>query len=249
MSAKEVFMLEAKNINHFISEKEILKKVTLSFSKGFIYGVFGPNGSGKTTLLKALGGLSKPSSGSILWNQNCLYKLPPKKRSKLISLVPQYSKMCFDFSLWEFIAMGLYPSDISDSSLLGKERISSVIEQMNLSNFKNRSVLTLSAGELKRAYLARALVSQSSVLLLDEPSTFLDLKHQEIIWKLLTEIAKMNKIVIVATHDLHMAKYFCDDVIVLKNGKCFAQGKYNQVMQKNVLKNVFDVSSLDGSFR
>lgn len=111
---------------------------------------------------------------------------------------------------------------------------------MSLANKKDSSILSLSAGELKRAYLARALVCDSKVVILDEPSTFLDIKHQQILWKLLKKITEEGKVVIIASHDLNMSKHYCDHIILLKEGKYLSK-EITPTLTNQVLKEVFEV--------
>lgn len=236
-------MLKATNLHYFLASKGILEEIDLLFVPGKVYGIFGPNGSGKTSLLHTLAGLSPPTKGSItLFNQN-LGHFSQEKKSQLISLVPQHSQVHFDFSLQEFVSMGLYPIAKNLPLQAQQELVKHTLKDFHLNELCHQSILTLSGGELKRAYLARSLVSNPKILLLDEPTTFLDLKHQDIIWRLLGKIAKQNKIVIVATHDLSMAKHYCEEVVILKDGKCFTQGLYDQVMHDQIFEDVFEVQA------
>lgn len=233
-------MLAAKNISLEIEGKSLLNPISLSFSEGMLYGVLGPNGAGKSSLLNILSGLLPPSSGEILWDRKNLCLLSTKQRSRIITLVPQNSHIMFDFSVWDFVAMGLYAHNISDRSPQAYKLVCKRLKEMSLTAKKESSILSLSAGELKRAYLARALVCNSRVIILDEPSTFLDVKHQQILWKLLRKITEEGKVVIIASHDLHMTKYYCDHIILLKEGKHLSK-EASPVLNTQIIKEVFEI--------
>ncbi|MCH1429560.1 MAG: ATP-binding cassette domain-containing protein [Chlamydiales bacterium] len=232
--------LLANNISLKVEKKNLLRPVSLSFSEGMLYGVLGPNGAGKSSLLNILSGLSLPSSGEILWNQKDILLLSAKQRSRIITLVPQNSYIMFDFSVWDFVAMGLYAHKISEKDPQAHDIVYKRLIEMSLANKKDSSILSLSAGELKRAYLARALVCDSKVVILDEPSTFLDIKHQQILWKLLKKITEEGKVVIIASHDLNMSKHYCDHIILLKEGKYLSK-EITPTLTNQVLKEVFEV--------
>lgn len=230
-------MLSAEKITYKIEEKSLIHEISLTFKPGVLYGILGPNGSGKSTLLKTLSGIWTPTSGIVTWMGEPLLTRSRKEISKIISLVPQNPQVHFDFSVKEMVRMGRYPfgSTHCDSEL---EKALQTVDAWHL---KDRSILHLSHGERKRVYIARALITESPVLLLDEPEASLDIRHQLEIWKLLSKLAEQKKTIIVTNHDLSATRRFCDEVAILNEGACVSHGPYSSIMTKERLSNVFGV--------
>lgn len=230
-------MLNAEKITFKIEETPLIKDISLSFKPGVLYGILGPNGSGKSTLLKTLSGIWTPTSGTVTWMGKPLLSRSRKEISKIISLVPQNPQVHFDFSVTEMVKMGRYPF----GSTHCEEQIENALITVDAWHLKDRSILHLSHGERKRVYIARALITESPVLLLDEPEASLDIRHQLEIWQLLRKLAENKKTVIVTNHDLAASRRFCDEIAILNNGVCVNNGKYASVMTKSCLSSVFGV--------
>ncbi|ADI38749.1 Hemin import ATP-binding protein HmuV [Waddlia chondrophila 2032/99] len=230
-------MLEAKNIAYSIDGKMLVENINLSFFPGILYGILGPNGSGKSTLLKTLSGIWNPTKGIVKWKGKPLLARSRKQISSTISLVPQNPQVHFDFTVAEMVRMGRYPygSKHCDAEI---EKALNTVDAWHL---RKRSILHLSHGERKRVYIARALVTESPILLLDEPEASLDIKHQLEIWKLLRKLAEQDKTIIVTNHDLAATQRFCDEVAILNQGRCVCHGQFDQVMTPQRLLEVFGV--------
>lgn len=231
-------MLRAENI-HYKVDKPLIKSIYLSFEKGKLYGILGPNGSGKSTLLKTLAGIWKPTEGKVWWKDRDLLSSDRKIISQTISLVPQNPQVQFEFSAAEMVAMGRYPHERKTCN----DIIHDALKKVDVWELRNRPITQLSQGEKQRVYIARALVTESPVLLLDEPTAALDVRHQLEIWALLEELKENGKIVIVATHDLVSAERHCDEVAVMKQGTCEASGKLIDILDDERLYSIFGVRS------
>lgn len=231
-------MLEARSLAYEINQKSLIKEISLNFKPGALYGILGPNGSGKSTFLKTLSGIWLPTKGSVNWNGTPLLNLPRKEISRIITLVPQNPQIHFDFSVSDIVRMGRYPYRSSHCN----DALESALKTVDAWHLKDRSILHLSHGERKRIYLARALITESPILLLDEPEASLDLRHKLEIWHLLKTLIKQNKIIIVANHDINASKRFCDEIAVLNEGCCTSSGTFENVMTPACLQEVFGVS-------
>lgn len=230
-------MLNAEKITFGIEGKPLIHEISLSFKPGILYGILGPNGSGKSTLLKTLSGIWTPTSGIVTWMGHPLLTRTRKEISKIISLVPQNPQVHFDFSVKEMVRMGRYPF----GSTQCESEIENVLKIVDAWHLKDRSILHLSHGERKRVYIARALITESQVLLLDEPEASLDIRHQLEIWKLLRKLTEQKKTIIVTNHDLSASRRFCDEIAILNKGSCVNYGPYSSIMTKECLSNVFGV--------
>lgn len=230
-------MLEIKKINYQIGKKKLLDDVSILFEPGKVHAILGPNGSGKTTLLKALTFIWAPTSGEVLWNQRRLAALTRIEKSRILTLVPQNPEVPFEFTVEEFVSMGRYAQSSKDCTRL----IEWALSETDLLTFRSSSILRLSQGERQRAYIARALATEAPVMLFDEPMASLDVRHQQDIWNILHSLAQQGKTVLVANHDFLNTEKFCDLVHVMCEGKCLAQGSFEEVMSQELLAQVFKV--------
>jgi ABC-type cobalamin/Fe3+-siderophores transport system ATPase subunit len=237
-------MLKTKHLTYAIEGKSLIQDISLSFSKGVLYGILGPNGSGKTTLLKSLAGIWKPSSGNVFWHDQDLLKKSRREISKIISLVPQNGLISFDFSVEHVVAMGRYPYSRGSLSSREKELIQWALTKVDLWELRHRRITQLSHGERQRVYIARSLVTESPVMLLDEPTASLDVRHQLEIWDLLRHLsAEGGKVIIATTHDLIITERFCENVMILNKGACIAIGSFSTAITPSLLATVFGVVS------
>lgn len=200
----------------------VLKEVTHTFHPGCLCAIIGPNGAGKTTFLKALCGIL-PAKGQVFWQQRSLSNLNRHSIAKILTLVPQNPNAVFDFSVEEFVGMGRYAHGNS-------QNIDQALEAVDGLRFKKRPLQQLSQGERQRIYIARALATEAPVILLDEPAAHLDIRHQRDIWNLLTRLAAQGKTILIASHDLAQAQRYCNEAMLLFEGKCVAAGMPHRVI-------------------
>ena len=214
-------------------------------------GILGPNGSGKTTLLKILTGLLKPQSGQLTINNKAHLSL--KEKSRLIAYVAQSEEIFLPYTVRQIVMMGRAPY----LGLMGFEQASDcdIVEQClaltETKAFENRFIQNLSGGEQQRVFLARALAQQTSILLLDEPISHLDLKHQIAFFSLIQKIRTQKPLTVIMTlHDLNLAARFCTHLLFLKDGRILGEGSSEQLMTSTLLSQVYDcslsVTTLDG---
>ncbi len=232
--------LTLRELSYLIKGRTLVDRISLQLKPGSLYGLIGPNGSGKTTLLKTMAGVLKPSHGSLDWNGNSLLDMTRREASRLITLVPQNPHPLFDYTAYEMVEMGRYPygfERMRDQSI-----IQDALHQVDGFILKDRPVTSLSGGERQRIYIARGLVTQAPVILLDEPIAHLDLKHQLEVWKVLKKLVENGKIIVVALHDLMMARNYCNSLILIHEGKCMQTGAPKDVLTPDNLENFFGVN-------
>jgi ABC-type cobalamin/Fe3+-siderophores transport system ATPase subunit len=237
-------MLQLENLHIILNKSLIIKGITANFTKGKIIGVLGPNGAGKSTLLKAISGIYSPVIGDLFWQQKSIYKKTRAELSQIVTMVPQTTQTYFDFTVHEIVSMGLY-AQYHLSVKEKKENLYQAMIQSDLWAFRNRKITSLSCGEKQRVYIARSLATQAPVLLLDEPTASLDIRHQIEIIDVLKKLKKLQKTILLSIHDLNLAQRICDEICVLSRGDLVAQGEYSTVMTDELLFEVFNLSSED----
>lgn len=204
--------------------------------------IIGPNGCGKTTLLKCAAGIIKPSSGSVFLDNRPLPSIQEKERARLVSYMPQ-SRSAPEISVRQLTAHGRYPHLKWGQSLRESDReiIRRSIEQAGLSELSDRLVSRLSGGERQRAYLAMMLAQQTPLMLLDEPTTYLDLSAQFSLMQLLKGLCLKGRSAVVVLHDLALALEYGDRVLLLQDGRLVASGTPESVYASGKIQTVFGV--------
>lgn len=238
-------IINIENLNFGYGERQILNNLSLSIDKKKLVGILGPNGCGKSTLLKNILGYLHSSSGTInIANKNS-NEYSQKEKSKLISLVPQKSQLMSAMSVEEFVLMGRLPhleNSWKGYSREDRELAEKALNSLDLERFKKRTATTLSGGEFQRVLLARAITQDTEIILLDEPTSALDLNHAiELMEKVKEIVRKEGKTAVAVLHDLNLASLFCDELIMLKNGKLFCKGTPKEVLTKENLKEVYNL--------
>lgn len=218
----------------------LLHRIQATFHPGKIYGILGPNGSGKTTLLKNIKKIWTPTSGTVLWRGESLHQKERREIAKAMAFVPQQPEHLFGFTIDEFIEMGGYCREKQDP--LYKEEL---LRRLGLHSLKNRPLPSLSGGEQQRAYLARSLYTEAPVLLLDEPNSNLDFRHRHDLWTLLLAQKERGKTVIITLHDLNAATTFCDELLILFDGRIQKMGPPSLVLTPDTLQEVWGIFPLE----
>jgi len=237
-------MLEVNNIHFSIDGKKILEGISARFEPGRIHGIIGPNGSGKSTLLKNICRIWEPQSGSIVINGKDYSEIPRKELSTMVTLVPQNTTIGFPISVFDIVSMGRNPHLGRFEGVRKKDReiIERALQQTNISALKDRNINELSGGEGQLAIIARAIATEASLVLLDEPTSELDVKHTLEIIDILYEFKDQGKTILVTIHDLNLARRFCDRITILCRGKLFYSGTPEDAFAEENIKQVFGVN-------
>ena len=227
-------MIEVKNLSFAYGKREILRDVSFKAESGEIVGILGNNGAGKSTLVTCLNRILKPKSGKIILNGKDAETLSKRELAQYISYVAQKNEQT-QTTVFDSVLLGRKPY-IKWS--IGQEDIAicdEIIERVGLSEMKLRALDELSGGELQKVMLARALVQQPKVMLLDEPTSNLDPKNQYEMMKLVRQVAdEKNITVLVVIHDLSLAMRFCDKFLLMKDGKVFIYGDKSVLTDGNI---------------
>lgn len=236
--------LKVNNLNFSYADKDILKDISLEVKPGEILGLLGPNGVGKTTLLKCINKILIPSSGEIFINGKRIDHLSEKNLAHHLSYVPQSTHSNFPVTVIDMIMIGRLPFMNFKVGRKDKDVVFNLLEEMGLSDMAFNPINRLSGGERQRVFIARAIAQEPKVILLDEPTSNLDMKHQVEILKLLKRTVINNKISAVMTiHDLNLAGMFCDKVVMLKDQHIYAYGFCREVITKSNIKAVYGVET------
>ncbi|UCC57614.1 MAG: ATP-binding cassette domain-containing protein [Candidatus Bathyarchaeum sp.] len=226
---------------------KVLEDVQFGVESGEFLGILGPNGSGKTTLLRSISRVLKPQKGTIFIGDADIYKLKTLEVAKQLAVVPQDTPVTFDFTSLEVVLMGRNPH-MPRFRMESKEDLAIAKKSMELTGtwqFADRPVTELSGGEKQRVIIARALTQEPKILLLDEPTTHLDICNQLEIMDLIKQLCKTKKMLIIAVfHDFNLAARYCDSLILLKEGKIVAVGESNKTLTSENVKKVFAVDTI-----
>lgn len=240
-------LIRAQNINFSYAEKPVMENVSFAVDEGQIAAIIGPNGSGKTTLLKIINGTLFPDAGEMLIDGKDTREWLRKEMAKKVAIVPQETSIIFPFYAEEIVLMGRFPH-LSNYRFEDKNDYRIVHEAMEKTDtlaFARRRFNELSAGERQRVLIARALAQEPKVLLLDESTVFLDLKHQVQFLMLLRQLNASEQLtVIFVTHDINLAAQHAGQIILLYCGEIYAIGNPAEVITAANIEEVYDVKSL-----
>jgi len=239
---KGASMLEVENISYSYGNHRALDGVSLSVRTGEILVLIGPNGSGKTTLIRALSGALPGYHGEVMVGDSSLNKLAITERARLLAVVPQARSLPPAFTVFECVLMGRTPylGWLGHTHENDIQHVWSALEQTGCLELAERPVGELSGGEQQRVLLARALAQDTHVLLLDEPTTHLDLHHQAALLNLLRALVqRQNLAVLMVLHDLNLASLYSDRVALLVDGQLRATGTPEQVLTEENISQVY----------
>lgn len=234
--------LEAVGVTCAYDGRPVLEGLDLALPAGRLVALLGGNGAGKTTALRALGRLMRPVAGKVLYEGRELWDLEPRWCARRIGYVAQVDRVFGPVTVEQVASLGRAPHRGWFRPLTGHDRrvVEEALERLGLTDLRHRTLDTLSGGERRRALIARALVQEAEVLLLDEPTAHLDLRHQVEMLELLVELAHRQGIAVAASfHDLNLAALYADRAALLRDGRLAACGAVERVMTPDVLRRVY----------
>ena len=240
-------MLEARNVAFgYTRGSRILDDVSVSIAPGSVVGLIGPNGSGKTTLLRLLNGTLTPLAGRVSLDGAALSTMRRLEVAKRIAVVPQETQVTFDFTVLEIVLMGRY-AHLGAFAIEGPDDVAIARKAMastGTAPLESRQFATLSGGEKQRVVIASAIAQSSGILLLDEPTTALDIGYQFEIASLLSSLNRERKTtMVVSTHDLNLAAMLCTELVLLKAGRVLAVGPTKDVLTTGNIRRLYDVDA------
>ncbi|KIS23287.1 ABC transporter ATP-binding protein [Clostridium sporogenes] len=237
-------MINIQDFTIGYSNKVIVKNFNLQVDKGDMITIIGPNGSGKSTVLKAIGRLLKPMEGIIHLDGKLLWDMSNKDIAKEMACLSQHNSAPKDMTIRRIVGFGRNPHKAWFESLNkdDEEIIDWALENTNLKHMENKKITSVSGGERQRTWLAMALAQKPKVLLLDEPTTYLDINNQIEILELVRQLNENLKLtVVMVLHDLNQAAKYSNRVLVLKNGEIQALGKPEEILNKKLIRDVYSV--------
>jgi iron complex transport system ATP-binding protein len=226
------------------NEKPVLNDLNCLIEKGNIYGIIGPNGSGKTYLVKNLLRFIEAQEGNIILDEIDLRNYKRKDLAKKIALVPQNTALDSSFCTYDIVMMGRIPHQkrFANASEADREMVQKAMQLTDCYQLKDKSVATLSGGESQRVVTARAIAQDTQWLILDEPTSSLDIKHQiELMDSLKKLNEKKDKTIIAVLHDINIAAAYCNRIIMMKDGQIYSNGKTEEVLTEENLNKVYEV--------
>jgi iron complex transport system ATP-binding protein len=237
-------MINVRNLHSSYNGHEVLKGVNLDIGDGEFLGLLGPNGSGKTTLLRCITGSLKPISGSIQILGRDRSDWKTRELARRMALLPQENHPGFEFTVSEIISMGRYPhmGRFSMTDRRGKKAVENALERCELRGMEGKSISELSGGERQRVFIARSLAQEPGILLLDEPTKNLDVRHSIDILSLVRKLNKKRGTTVLAVlHDIDLAARYCDGVALMKEGKLMVKGPVEEVLSEGWMREVFQI--------
>ena len=221
--------------------QSLISDISFTFRSGSLTALIGPNGAGKTTLIRLLAGDYAPTGGSVRYEDEPLDRISVKRLARLRAVLPQSHPLETPFTVEQVVSMGRYVhrGSADDSVARDRQLVEDAIESLDLQEIQNRPTRLLSGGEQQRVAIARVLAQQAPLVLFDEPTTALDLKHQEAVMALIRELGSRGHTVIAVLHDLNLATHF-DEAVVMDRGSIVASGAPGDVLTSDVLSVVYD---------
>ncbi|OPY11394.1 MAG: Hemin import ATP-binding protein HmuV [Syntrophaceae bacterium PtaB.Bin038] len=240
-------LLSVDRVSFKYGEQWVLRGIRFEVEKGDFLGVIGPNGSGKTTLLRVIDGILKPQEGEVRLEETEIGRLRREALARSVAVVPQYLALAFPFSVEEVVLMGRSPH-LGRWRFEGEKDLRIAREAMMMTDtlgLAARDMGSLSGGECQRVLIARALAQEPRLILLDEPTAFLDIRHQADFFDRIRALNRERELTVIAvTHDINLAAHYCGRVILLKDGRIEAAGPVESVITEEHIRKAYETTVL-----
>ncbi len=239
-------MLRLEEIYFAYDRTDTLKGISFEVEKGEFLGIIGPNGSGKTTLLKVIARILNPYKGILFLENEDIKKVPLIEYARKVAYLPSQIDISFSYTVEEFIALGRFPyiGRYGEIKKTDREIIENTLKQFEISQYRERKIWELSDGEKQRVFIAQVIAQQSSIIILDEPTSHLDIGHSFKILDIIREINRSGITVIAVLHDLNLASEYCTGLLMLKKGEVFAKGTVEDVITYKNIEDAYDTKVL-----
>ncbi len=237
--------LQVRNVTFgYTKQQDILSDISIAVERNEVLSILGPNGTGKTTLLKCINRIIQPQCGQILFDGQDLSKMKQLDVAKIIAYVPQHTNRFSAVKVVDAVMMGRLPYAGRDYTDQDKKIVFAILRKLDLDKFAFRNINELSGGERQRVFIAGAMAQQPKVIILDEPTSSLDLKNQLFILKTISELARQENLAIIMTiHDLNLASLFSDKILMLRDARIFAYGRAQDVLNKENIDKMYGVQT------
>lgn len=239
-----MYALQVENLQFGYRKDLVLKEISFNIEKGKFVSIIGPNGSGKSTLLKTINQLYSPSQGNILIDGNNINRLKKKELARKIALVPQDTLIDYEFTVEDIVLMGRHPykGRFQNENENDYKIVNEALKMTNTLHLKDRVITEISGGERQRVIIAKALAQKPSIILLDEPTSHLDINHQIEILNLLKRLNKeTGTTIVIVIHDINLASRYSDEIIMLNEGEILGMGSPEKVITKNNIEFAYEL--------
>lgn len=239
-----MYALQVENLQFGYRKDLVLKEISFNIEKGKFVSIIGPNGSGKSTLLKTINQLYSPSQGNILIDGNDINRLKKKELARKIALVPQDTLIDYEFTVEDIVLMGRHPykGRFQKENENDYKIVNEALKMTNTLHLKDRVITEISGGERQRVIIAKALAQKPSIILLDEPTSHLDINHQIEILNLLKRLNKeTGTTIVIVIHDINLASRYSDEIIMLNEGEILGMGSPEKVITKNNIEFAYEL--------
>lgn len=240
-------MLRVNRLTKSYGERKVLDQLHFTVAEGEFFGILGPNGSGKSTLLKLLSGVEKPDAGELMLGGELLSGYTRKELSRVLAVLQQDPLPSASFTVREVVEMGRYPYQnwMGDEQNGDGEIVDAILDQLNLAGQQHCSLFELSGGERQRVALGKAMAQQPKWLLLDEPTTYLDIGYQIQMMDIVKAWQRERRMTVVAVlHDLNLASMYCDRLLLLHEGKIVGIGTPEELVRGDLIRQVYGTSPI-----
>lgn len=235
-------MVDIKQVTKRYGSKEVIKDVSVNIEKGTITSFIGPNGAGKSTLLSMVSRLILKDEGEIYIDGADISKKKSRDLAKKISILKQSNNVNLRLTVRELVSFGRFPYSQGKLTKEDWAHVNEAIEYMELREIEDRYLDELSGGQRQRAYIAMVIAQDTEYILLDEPLNNLDMKHSVQIMKTLRRLVdELGKTVLLVIHDINFASVYSDHIVALKNGQIIKQGKTDEIINREVLREIYDM--------
>lgn len=237
-------MIKMEHVYAGYGKQTCIENITLEIPKGGMTVIVGPNGSGKSTLVKTVVGLSQLHSGQVLVDGEPTVGMDRQKLARMVSYLPQNRNLPA-ITAWKMVLHGRFPylSYPRHYTEQDHQMVQNAMEQLGIWELRKKEIARLSGGERQKVYLAMALAGNTDALILDEPTTYLDICYQLELLKLLKKLKEEGKTIVAILHDLNAALQYADQIIVMDQGKAVGMGKPQEIFESRILERVFQIRS------
>ncbi len=234
--------MEIKELNKSYDEKKVVDNLSFEIKKGEVVSIIGPNGAGKSTLMSILSRLIKRDSGKIIFEDKDMDKWKSNELAKKIAILTQTNSSEMKLTVREIVSFGRFPYSANHLNEEDEKKVDEALEYMNLTEIQDKFIDELSGGQRQRAYIAMIIAQDTEYVLLDEPTNNLDVHHSTNLMRLVRKLStKLGKTVILVLHEINFASFYSDYIIAMKDGKIAKQGKVQDVVTKENLKEIYEV--------
>lgn len=249
MTDRRIPLLELRGVNKYYEDGfHAIKDVSYSIDSGLLVGLIGPNGCGKSTMMKCINRMHKTSCGDILIDGETVLDKTPSEIARIVSNVPAELKASFGLTVFETVMLGRYPymQNVWWESEKDETLVEETLKKFGVYHLKDRPLNMLSSGERQRALIAKAYVQEPRLMLVDEPTSHLDMRYKLEVMEYLNAMVKTDMTILVAEHDISLMARYCDLCIIMKQGGIVAIGEPKEIITSELIEEVYEVTASVG---